>query len=140
MSFRPDAAAIIRERATIVCRQGTRILLVARRPSRWSLPGGMVKRRDSPLAAAHRELWEETGLVNLPVAYAFQFGGLAKLHHVFVADVAPGAMPRARNEIAHCSWFEPSAVASLPTSVSTQTIVELVSGHTFARLANVAAF
>ncbi|MGZ2748896.1 NUDIX hydrolase [Burkholderia stagnalis] len=139
MPIRPDATVLPRDRATIVCRQGPCILLVARTTSRWALPGGTVKRRESPLAAAHRELWEETGLSDLPIEYAFQFGGLAKLHHVFVTDVLIDAAPRPRNEIVHCRWVEPADVASLPTSVSTQTIVKLLSSRKFAHLASAAA-
>lgn len=31
-------------------------------PHRWCLPGGQIDPGEDPLTAAHRELWEETGL------------------------------------------------------------------------------
>ncbi|OLL27329.1 hypothetical protein BTH42_33350 [Burkholderia sp. SRS-W-2-2016] len=45
----------MKERATIVCWQGGRVLLVERGRSRWSSPGGTVRREESPADAAIRE-------------------------------------------------------------------------------------
>ncbi|MGU7774243.1 NUDIX hydrolase [Burkholderia sp. MR1-5-21] len=113
-----------KERATIVCRQGRHVLLVARTASRWALPGGTIKSEESSLDAACRELSEETGLVGLELTYAFQFEGLTKLHHVFVTDVPVHAKPRPGREITRCRWFGGFEVHSLPTSVPTLKIVE----------------
>ncbi len=52
----------MKERATIVCWQYGRILLVERGRSRWSLPGGTIHRGETPVDAALRELAEETTL------------------------------------------------------------------------------
>ncbi|WP_429563501.1 NUDIX hydrolase [Paraburkholderia sp. MM6662-R1] len=120
----------MKERATIVCRQQDRILLVTRGMSRWSLPGGTIRRSKSPLEAANRELVEETALDVDGLTYLFQFGGLTKRHHVFFVDLPGDAEPQASNEIARCHWFRPKQVSSLITSVPARGIVELIFRHT----------
>ncbi|WP_175777777.1 NUDIX hydrolase [Burkholderia anthina] len=126
MSTGPDTLAIIKERATIVCRQRSSVLLVARSAARWSLPGGTIRRGETPLEAAQRELAEETRLEGLALDYAVQFGGLTKLHHVFVADVPRHLTPRASNEIARCKWFDVERLDTLHASVPTRKIIELL--------------
>ncbi|PFH27614.1 8-oxo-dGTP diphosphatase [Burkholderia sp. JKS000303] len=116
----------MKERATIVCCDGPRVLLVSRAASRWALPGGTIKADESPLEAAHRELWEETGLVGLNLAYAMHFGGLAKMHHVFIGKFVAGQEPQASNEIARCKWFRHDSVDKVRASIPTKKIIELV--------------
>ncbi|MDR8398561.1 MULTISPECIES: NUDIX hydrolase [Paraburkholderia] len=119
----------MKDRSTVICIRDGRILLVARTrlawPSRWSLPGGTIKISESPLEAALRELKEETSIVQSRLDYLFQFGGLAKRHHVFVADLAPDVSPEPCNEISRCDWFSPTEIAALPASIPTRAIVEL---------------
>lgn len=116
----------MKERATIICRRRGKILLVTRERSRWSLPGGTIRRSESPLEAAKRELAEETTLVVDSLEYRFQFGGLSKRHHVYSIDLPKGAMPMAANEISRCRWFRPERVSALIVSVPTRGIVELM--------------
>nr|WP_175802137.1 NUDIX hydrolase [Burkholderia anthina] len=125
MSVQESIDIPLKERATIVCLQGQRVLLVARAASRWALPGGTIKTGETPLEAAQRELWEETGLVNLELTYAMHFGGLAKLHHVFVGELRTDLKPQASNEIARCKLFRHDAVAKLRASIPTKKIIEL---------------
>jgi len=99
---------------------------VARTASRWALPGGTIKSGELPLDAACRELWDETGLIGLKLTYASQFGGLTKLHYVFVADVPMHAKPQPGMEIIRCRWFGHFEVNALPTSVPTLQRVELL--------------
>lgn len=100
-------------RATIVCLQAQRVLLVARAASRWALPGGTIKAGEAPFDAAHRELWEETGLVGLNLTYAMHFGGLSKLYHVFIGELGADLKPQASNEVARCKLFRHDTIAEL---------------------------
>jgi 8-oxo-dGTP diphosphatase len=103
----------VKNRATVICCQDDRILLVARARARWSLPGGSIKRNESPSDAARRELEEETSLADVLTEYLFHFGGLSKRHHVFVARLPGDASPEPRNEIALASGSAPSKLQRL---------------------------
>lgn len=117
--------SLMKDRATVVCRQGDRILLVSREWRRWALPGGAVKPGESAQEAAERELEEETSLDGLVLDYLFLFCGHRKRHHVFVATVPDGLRSRPGSEIAYCRWFDLPSVHALDTSVPTRRIVEL---------------
>ncbi|MBR8129443.1 NUDIX hydrolase [Burkholderia ambifaria] len=126
----PESSAVpIKERATIVCYRDEQVLLVARATSRWALPGGTIKRGETPLEAAHRELQEETGITGQDLVYSMQFTGLAKVHHVFFAEVGPDQTPQASNEIEKCKWFRIDSVDGVRASIPTKRIVELVYRH-----------
>ena len=116
-------------RATVVCVRENRILLVARERSRWALPGGRIRRDETPQEAALRELSEETTLAAIELTYLFQFTGFNTLHHVFFADVAHHASVQPSNEIAKCRWFAPVKIATLSASIPTRGIVELFFRH-----------
>lgn len=125
---------MMKERATIVCRRREKILLVTRERSRWSLPGGTIRRSESPLEAARRELEEETTLAVDGFTYLFAFGGFSKRHHVYLVDLPHGVVPEAANEILRCRWFRPEQISTLMTSVPTRGIVELMLRHEAALL------
>jgi 8-oxo-dGTP diphosphatase len=116
----------MKERATVVCWQRGRILLVERGRSRWSLPGGTIRRDESPADAAWRELSEETTLEGYELGYLFHFGGINKQHHVFFSLLPDEARPAPNNEILRCRWFRPRKVETLITSVPTREIVNLL--------------
>lgn len=77
---------------------GTRILLLRQPPGRgWSLPGGLLARREEPVAAAARELGEETGI-----------------------DLRPDELrPAVPNAVVHHrgGWVDTVFTASVPTDV-----------------------
>ncbi|WP_407971749.1 NUDIX hydrolase [Burkholderia pyrrocinia] len=114
----------MKQRATVLCRRGDRILLVARLHARWVLPGGGPHRGESPADAARRELREETGLVCRNPRRLFGTAGRNKFHHVFVADIDDEATANPASEIARCAWIDRRAVASLDCSRPTPFIVD----------------
>jgi 8-oxo-dGTP diphosphatase len=116
----------MKQRATVICRRGGQILLVARKGVRWALPGGRVKAGETLVAAAERELFEETALVAESLVFLFQFRGNSTLHHVFEAEVSDDVAARPCNEIEKCEWFQPSAITQLKASVPTRGTVELI--------------
>ncbi|SAK65936.1 NUDIX hydrolase [Caballeronia catudaia] len=117
----------MKKRATVICRRGKRILLVARAQSKWALPGGILKRGEQLTAAALRELKEETRLAGKSAKYLFDFRGKQKHHHVFACDIPDRAKARPSNEIAKCRWVHLDDIARLMTSGPTTDIVKLVN-------------
>lgn len=80
----------------------------------WTLPGGGIKRGESPEQGAARELYEETGLVVDPAALVF-IGQIMDVvlpravlaYRINLNDSDSGAAipDAARHEITHLGWY-----------------------------------
>jgi NADH pyrophosphatase NudC (nudix superfamily) len=81
---------------------------------------GRIRRDETPLEAARRELVEETTLVADELRYLFQFTGFNTLHHVFFAGITHHARVQPSNEIVKCRWFAPVKIAALSASIPTR--------------------
>lgn len=107
----------------MICRQAGRILLVAKEPARWSLPGGRREPGETLVEAARRELAEETTLDLRDLTFLFRLDGNNTTHHVFAVDVPSSKTVVPGREIALCEWIEPSDMTVLPVGKATRTIV-----------------
>ena len=93
-----------RRRATVlVTRDGAVLLARDRGRSTYMLPGGGVEDGETPIAAAARELYEETGLEATALRYLFTFPGKYNDHYLFIAE-ADGD-PAALGEIDSLIWW-----------------------------------
>ncbi len=117
----------MKQRATVVCRVGTRILLVGKANSRWSLPGGKPDAGETFEAAAVRELMEETRLQAIGMQYLFGFAGTRTCHHVFAVHIDEQQTPVPSNEITRCTWAKVTDISDLDTSVSTRGIIDVLA-------------
>ncbi len=120
MSDDPDVGASHQPRDSafaVILRETCVLLVRARRKKRWQLPGGGLKRRETPRQAALREVDEETGLTirieTLSGTYRRSDGSFAL---VFLARVSADAeLAGPRNEIRHQRWVpHPKAIRLLP--------------------------
>lgn len=78
-----------RQRSTVIVKVGDAVLLTETHGGKILLPGGAIGRRELPIAAAARELMEETGLVATAITLLFEHESASTFHHVFFAT-APG--------------------------------------------------
>jgi 8-oxo-dGTP pyrophosphatase MutT (NUDIX family) len=106
-----------------------RLLLVRQPPgAAWSLPGGLLDHGETPVAAAIRELAEETGVrvgrrdLTPMSPNALVFTASQQVDLVFTATV-PAATPLRVDdvEIAEARWFSPDALPA--TTVATQRLL-----------------
>jgi 8-oxo-dGTP pyrophosphatase MutT (NUDIX family) len=100
---------------------GDRVLLVRHTYGRrsWDLPGGSIKRRESPLSAARREMSEELGLQDAPWADIGELTGRVDHRrdtiHCFSAEISAPRLRVDRGELAAVDWF---ARGALPTDLA----------------------
>jgi 8-oxo-dGTP diphosphatase len=98
-----------------------RVLLVRHTYGRrdWDVPGGSIKRRESPLKAAHREMSEELGLDGAPWAEIGQVRGRLDHRrdtiHCFRVELSAPALTLDRGELETAEWFPR---ASLPDDIA----------------------
>ena len=78
-----------RARASVIV-PGTRGILLAHTDGLLMLPGGGIEAGELPIAAAARELWEETSLQAQAPQFVFKHPSTHNVHHVFVATQVLG--------------------------------------------------
>ncbi|MGJ8622867.1 MAG: NUDIX hydrolase [Yoonia sp.] len=116
-----------------------RLLLVKRRNApnagTWGFPGGHVELGETALAAAARELVEETGVVASPQAYITNVDvidhdadGVLRFHYLLavVRCIYQSGEPVAADDVSDAGWFTPDEVRSLHQSPNVQTIIDLL--------------
>ena len=106
-----------RNRATVLVLHEGRLLLVREKGAKhWSLPGGGMKKGEDPIAAAVRELDEETKLVVQSATYLFQYESPSQRHHVCQLE-AEGEVELLREEIGDYRWWNgTSQLTIIPSS------------------------
>lgn len=89
----------------------------------WSLPGGGVGRKETPLAAARRELQEEVGL-NLAIT-EFQYLETIKIHDyeapIFTVMIEKNQLNLGdydRREVTHIGWFDSEKLPEVAPAVA----------------------
>ena len=128
---RPIAAAI----AVVV--RGERLLLVRRRhrpdAGRWGFPGGKIEAGETIVAAALRELGEETGVAAeaievLTAVDVIRRDGDGTLHHYVLIAVlcrwtrGEGA---ADDDAEDAAWFDLAALGDVPKSPDVERVAKL---------------
>ncbi|MBI3889476.1 NUDIX domain-containing protein [Candidatus Saccharibacteria bacterium] len=97
----------------------------------WSLPGGGIEKGELPVAAARRELYEETGikLRDYPVHSAGVLSGEASpvnyVAHIFTVSIMKAELPKKQynmHEIIELGWF---TFDNLPTDLSSIVLPSL---------------
>jgi 8-oxo-dGTP pyrophosphatase MutT (NUDIX family) len=112
-SFMVGAMALIQDD------QGRVLILehTYRREVPWGLPGGWLKRAESPESGLAREVLEETGLrVRVGQLVAAEFWGDSQLDLLFRCDVAGGTLTTSAETRQHC-W---TALGELPELLPNQ--------------------
>jgi 8-oxo-dGTP diphosphatase len=114
----------MRERATVLCWQRNKILLVAKTSAKWTFPGGKPNQDEAIVDAAIREIFEETQLVIEPPKFLCVFSENNTAHHVFEIRLAESVVATASNEIKLIAWVPPRQLSAMSLSRSTKAIVE----------------
>jgi 8-oxo-dGTP diphosphatase len=114
-------------RATTVCWKGSKILLVAKKSTKWSLPGGRKARGETMREAAVRELVEETQMRTKKLRLVCQYKHPKVAQHVYEVFVKRGTTASPDHEIRHCRWVDPKAMGKLAIGSGTLKILQILN-------------
>jgi mutator protein MutT len=128
---RPPIAAAI-----AVVLRGERLLLVRRshKPDagRWGFPGGKIEAGETVIAAALRELAEETGITAEPVEVltavdVIRRDGAVLHHYVLIAVLCrwSGGDGEAASDAEEIGWFDLATLRGLETSADVERVALL---------------
>jgi ADP-ribose pyrophosphatase YjhB (NUDIX family) len=105
----------------------------------WSLPGGRIRRAESPMHAVVRDIREETGLetrvVDLIGIYQLTGDTCGEhlpdvLMHVFRGTIDGGeASVNSPGRICRLSWHDPAQLPTPMTATTRTAIADAVAGH-----------
>ena len=112
-----------RQRATaLVMNRGKYLLVRDKGENHYSLPGGGIARGEPPVAAAVREVYEETGLKVLSADYLFEHPGKVNNHDVVRVEIDPEAKMRLqRSELDDYKWW--NGRDNLPVNAHVRDII-----------------
>lgn len=111
-----------RFRATVIVRMEEGVLLAGDQSGLVLLPGGGVDHGELPIAAAARELHEETGLVATSIQFLFHHESPTNLHHVYFCEA--NGVPVAADDAEYLVFIDqPAMESSLNLSPATRTIL-----------------
>ena len=95
-----------RPRATVIAMRDNKILIVMdKEAKKYSLPGGRVERGEPSIAAAARELYEETDLSCSKIEWLFRHESKSNSHRVFLATPT-GDVRLKDGELARYTWWD----------------------------------
>ncbi len=128
--MRPRLAAL-----AVVIHDG-QVLLVRRKKDPdaglWGFPGGHVEPGETALAAAARELAEETSVVATPMRYLTNLdiiirddAGALRFHFLLAAVLChyQRGTPQAADDVSDARWFPVATVPTLETSANVQSVI-----------------
>jgi 8-oxo-dGTP diphosphatase len=104
-----------RAASACVWRDG-QLLLIKRREGVWAFPGGRLEPDETPIDAAHRELFEETGVKADLQQLVGQFDITAKHGHFLISCYTGFYLSgdaEARSDAVESRWFLPSQTKGL---------------------------